>query len=164
MKYRKRETTPLLLLHVTRVPPFPSARCFMHLPQVAIHDGVLREMKLHGQFSQGIHGWLVPVVVIVKIERQSLCAKSPEVFLEKEVRQRAETMRDCPFKEGRQTKSPEGLQCGLVELSNCLRREAGKQPDKFLTVFFMRPEVPLRGVSWIAKGLTDLKIGHGATV
>jgi hypothetical protein len=49
-------------------------------------------MKLHGQFSQDIHGWLVPVVVIVKIESQSLCAKSPEAFLEKEVRQRAETM------------------------------------------------------------------------
>jgi len=56
----------------------------MHLTQLVIHDGVLGEM----------------------------CAKSPEVFLEKKVRQRAETIRDYPFQEGRETKRPEGLQCG----------------------------------------------------
>jgi len=75
----------------TRVPPFPSARCFMDLTQLAIHDGVLGEMKFHDQFSQDIHVCLVPVVVIVKSERQVLCVKSPEVFLEKKVSQRAET-------------------------------------------------------------------------
>ena len=89
--------------------------------------------------------------VTVQRERPGPRCKPPQVFLKQDDRQRAEAI-------------AEGLQCGLVELSNCLRREAGKQPDKFLTVFFMRPEVPLRGVSWIAKGLTDLKIGHGATV
>ena len=40
-----------------------------------------------------------------------------------------------PFQGGRQTKRPEGLQCGLVELNNFLCREAeraGEIPDSLL--------------------------------
>ena len=55
----------------------------MPLPELLINDGLLLQMNLDGEFPQSEHDCLVPVVVSVQGERQSLCAKPPEMFLEK---------------------------------------------------------------------------------
>ena len=82
----------------------------MHVPELLINDGLLRQMNLDGEFPQSEHGCLVPAVVSVQSERQSLCAKPPEVFLEKETRHRAQAIPQC-------------IQRFLVELGDCLPLE-----------------------------------------
>ena len=46
----------------------------MHVPELLINDGFLRLMNLDGEFSQSQHSCLVPVVLNVQSERQSVCA------------------------------------------------------------------------------------------
>ena len=86
----------------------------MHVLELLINDGFLRQMNLDGEFPQSEHDCLVLVVISVQSERQSLCAKPPEVFLEKDTRHRAQVIPQC-------------FQRFLVELGDCLPLETRKK-------------------------------------
>ena len=95
----------------------------MHIPELLINDGFLRLMNLDGEFSQSQHGCLVPVDLNVQTERQSLCAKPPELFLEKVGRERA------------QKRAHTIPQCFLrfpIKLGDCLSCETCQKLKKFV--------------------------------
>ena len=83
-------------------------------------------MNLDGEVLESENGYLVPVVLSVQIERQSLCVKPPEAFLRREGDQRkAQTIPQC-------------FQRFLIKLGDCLSCETRQKSKNFVGDLFSR--------------------------